>query len=69
MNKVYGAVRLYYRKLLKTHFLGVQSVQTGILISTGDILAQTAVEKKRMSEINFSRTSKFFIFGLGLVVS
>lgn len=68
MNKVYGAVRVYYRNLLKKHLLGVQSIQTGILFSTGDLLAQTAVEKNKMSEINFSRTSKFFIFGVGLVV-
>lgn len=69
MNKLYGAVRLYYSNLVKKHLLGVQAIQTGLLISTGDLLAQTAVEKNKMSEINYSRTSKNFIFGVGLVVS
>lgn len=69
MNKVYSLVRVYYQNLLKKHLLATQSIQTGILISAGDILAQTAMEKKRISEINLSRTSKYFIIGVGLVVS
>lgn len=67
MNKVHIAVRMYYQKLLKKH-LAVQSIQTGILISSGDLIAQTTVEKKRWSEIDFSRTSKFLIIGVALVV-
>lgn len=69
MNKVYTVIMVYYKNLLKKHLLAVQSIQTGILISSGDILAQTAVEKKRLSEISISRTSNFFIIGVGLVVS
>lgn len=69
MNKVYSAVKVFYQTLLKNHLLTVQSIQTGVLISTGDLLAQTVIERKKISEVNVSRTSKFFILGVGLVVS
>lgn len=63
------AVRISFKNILKKHLLVVQAIQSGMLISSGDLLAQIAVEKKRISEINLTRTSKFLIIGAGLVVS
>lgn len=67
MNKVFSAARLCYQNLIRKHL--IQSVQSGLLVSTGDVLAQTVVEKQRIAEVNFLRTSRFFILGIGLVVS
>lgn len=69
MPKIDSTLKVFYQNLNKNHFFLVQSLQTGILVASGDILAQTAIENKRISEINLHRTSHFFILGLGLVVS
>ena len=41
----------------------------GALMGVGDVLAQTAVERKRPSELDLPRVGRFFGIGLCLVVS
>lgn len=58
-----------YNGLLKNHLVLVQSVQTGILCGTGDIIAQTVAEKKSLRDINLHRTGVFVALGSGFIVS
>ncbi|CAH1104558.1 unnamed protein product [Psylliodes chrysocephalus] len=56
-----------YNGLLKNHLVLVQSVQTGILCGTGDIIAQTVAEKKSLRDINLHRTGVFVALGSGFI--
>lgn len=58
-----------YQRLLNKHFLIVQSVQTGVLMSSGDIIAQLAIEKRKISECDLLRSAKFGFLGTCFVVS
>ncbi|XP_043211962.1 protein Mpv17-like [Amphibalanus amphitrite] len=60
-------LRDLYSRLLQRHPVIVQSVQAGALMGVGDLLAQTAVERKRPSEIDLPRVGRFFGIGLCLV--
>ncbi|KAF0301173.1 Protein Mpv17 [Amphibalanus amphitrite] len=60
-------LRDLYGRLLQRHPVIVQSVQAGALMGVGDLLAQTAVERKRPSEIDLPRVGRFFGIGLCLV--
>lgn len=51
-------------KLFRTH-----SIQTCILMGTGDAIAQTVVEKTDYNQFDFRRTLKFAFVGLIFVVS
>ncbi|XP_071455335.1 mitochondrial inner membrane protein Mpv17-like [Hetaerina americana] len=53
-----------YLRLLENHPWKVQSIQTGILMSAGDVLSQTAVEKKRFSEMDPVRVARFGALGV-----
>lgn len=58
-----------YRTLLQQHPLISQSVQTGILMGTGDFIAQTLVDRKELKNVNLTRTFQFAGMGLFVVVS
>ena len=47
----------------------IPSIQTSILMATGDVLAQTIVEKKRNEKYKLKRTCQFAGVGLILTVS
>ncbi|XP_049951400.1 protein Mpv17-like isoform X3 [Schistocerca serialis cubense] len=54
MKSARGLSRIYkvYNDLLTKHPVKVQSIQTAMLCGTGDIIAQTAIEKKKLSEFD-----------------
>ena len=58
-----------YKNLLRRHFVAVQAVQTGILMGTGDIIAQTVLENKPFQQIDKKRTLQFVGLGTLFVVS
>ncbi|XP_055546142.1 protein Mpv17-like [Wyeomyia smithii] len=53
---------LYKRALVKYPIL-VQSVQSGILMGSGDIIAQTLIEKRKLTGIDGMRAFRFFGIG------
>lgn len=55
-----------YTRVLKKYPLLMQAVQTGILMGSGDIIAQYFVEDKRVNQIDLKRTSQFA--GMGFLV-
>lgn len=65
----FSKLRSIYIKVLKRYPVVVQSVEVGILISTGDLISQTFIEKKKLATIDATRTLHFFIIGVGVVVS
>ncbi|KAL1380476.1 hypothetical protein pipiens_014164 [Culex pipiens pipiens] len=56
---------LYKRALVKYPVL-MQSVQSGILMGTGDVIAQTLVEKRQFNQLDGMRAIRFF--GIGFVI-
>lgn len=57
-----------YQKCLKRYPLLVQSVQTGILVGSGDLIAQTVVEQTHITNLNVIRTAQFAGMGFFLMV-
>lgn len=55
-----------YSKVLKKHPILVQAVQSGILMGTGDVIAQTFLEKTEIKNLNILRTAQFF--GIGFFI-
>lgn len=55
-----------YKRALDKHPILVQSVQAGILMGAGDIIAQTFVEKRTLSTIDRMRAVRFF--GIGFFI-
>ncbi|XP_059611248.1 protein Mpv17 [Phlebotomus argentipes] len=53
-----------YQKALAKYPLLTQSVQTGILMASGDLIAQTVVEKTSINKLDYLRTGQFFAIGL-----
>ncbi|XP_055717004.1 protein Mpv17 [Phlebotomus papatasi] len=53
-----------YQKALARYPLLTQSVQTGILMASGDLIAQTMVEKTNVNKLDYRRTGQFFAIGL-----
>ncbi|KAG5866484.1 hypothetical protein JTB14_004007 [Gonioctena quinquepunctata] len=51
------------KKIAKNHFILVQSVRSGVLISTGDLIAQTVIEKRSREDVDLCRTARFFTIG------
>lgn len=57
----------YYKRLLSRHPILTQSVQTGLLMASGDVIAQKIIEKKY--KLEYLRTAQFFALGTLTVVS
>lgn len=60
--------RAYQRFITKYPVLS-QAVQTGALMAGGDLIAQTAIEGKRVDKANYLRTAQFASVGFCLAVS
>jgi len=56
-----------YARLVDKYPWGSQILQTGVLCATGDVLSQVLVERKSLSEFDYSRVGKFFVLGTCLV--
>lgn len=55
-----------YSQVLKKHPILVNSIQSGILMGTGDVIAQTFLEKTEIKNLNILRTVQFF--GIGFFI-
>lgn len=55
-----------YSKVLKKHPIIVQAFQAGVLMGTGDVIAQSFLEKTELKNLNLLRTAQFF--GIGFFV-
>lgn len=53
-----------YIRLLEKHPWKVQSLQTGILMSMGDVISQSLVEKKKFREMDPVRIARFGALGV-----
>lgn len=67
-GKVLSAVFQTYKRLLQQYPIASQCVQCGVLMGSGDLIAQTVVERKKFHNINFQRTAEFACVGLFIVV-
>lgn len=47
--------------------MGSQAVQTGLLMATGDVVAQTVIDGKRLHDMDFVRVVRFGAIGTCLV--
>lgn len=68
-SKVMSAVLRTYKRLLQQYPIASQCVQCGLLMGSGDLIAQTVVERKSLKNVNFERTAQFACVGLLLVVN
>lgn len=69
MNRIkFTKLKQMFHHLKSNYPIVFVSLQTGMLLSTGDFIAQTFVEQKKFNAIDFRRNSHFFIIGCGLVV-
>lgn len=64
-----SAIVRTYKRLLQQYPIVSQCVQCGILMGSGDLIAQTVVDRKKIQNVNFQRTAQFACVGLLLVVS
>lgn len=46
----------------------LHSFETGCLMCTGDLIAQTIVEGKKFKDVDKMRSAHFFTLGVGIVV-
>lgn len=58
-----------YQAFLTKHPVLTQMIQTGLLVGSGDIIAQTVVEKRTIRTYNPIRTVQFASVGFFIVVS
>nr|CAD7433719.1 unnamed protein product [Timema monikensis] len=64
--KVLRQTLLKYQTVLTKHPYKVQSIQTSVLMLTGDVIAQRFVEKKKLSEMDGYRTACFTSVGFAM---
>lgn len=62
-----GTIFKIYTNILRKYPLITSSVQTGALMITGDVIAQTVIEGNSLKTLNFVRTTQFGIIGLFFV--
>lgn len=67
-GKAVSVVLRTYKGLLQQYPFGSQCAQCGVLMGSGDLIAQTVVERKKFRDINFERTAFFASLGVVLVV-
>lgn len=68
MMKTRNFLKLYQQALVRRPYL-VQAVQTGTLMGAGDLISQTLIEKKSLTQVDCMRTIKFSSIGFFVGVS
>lgn len=58
-----------YKGLIVKYPLRAQAVQAGILMATGDQIAQNLIEKRKFEDLDLVRTCQFFAIGFCVSVS
>ncbi|XP_034232291.1 protein Mpv17-like [Thrips palmi] len=56
-----------YQNAIRRYPMGSQAVQTGILMATGDVVAQTVIDKRKLIELDLGRVARFGAIGTCLV--
>lgn len=67
MSVILKIVKSTYKSALRRYPIATQAVQASLLMGAGDVIAQHAVEKVPMKELNLRRTAEFSALGLFLV--
>ncbi|XP_060576974.1 protein Mpv17-like [Ruditapes philippinarum] len=57
-----------YQHALKVHPIRTAAISAGTLMTTGDAIAQTVIEKKKLSQFELKRSLRFVVFGTFLAV-
>ena len=68
MSNLRGLFKLYQDVLRRRPYL-VQAVQTGALMGSGDLISQTLIERKSITNVDYMRTLKFSSIGFFVGVS
>jgi len=63
MSKVWKA----YTRFVDKYPWGSQILQTGVLCASGDVIAQVAVERKKLKDFEIARVGRFFLMGTCVV--
>lgn len=58
----------FYQKISKDYLMVLHSFETGCLMCTGDLIAQTIIEEKKFKDVDKMRSAQFFTLGAGFVV-
>ncbi|KAF2879609.1 hypothetical protein ILUMI_26560 [Ignelater luminosus] len=61
-----GTVLRIYENALRRYPLLTSSIQTSMLMATGDIISQTVIEETSLKKVNLKRTAQFASVGLFL---
>lgn len=69
LSRFASAVSRSYKNSLERRPILVQSVQTAFLMGTGDVIAQTIIEKKDLTNYAWIRTVQFAGIGFFIGVS
>lgn len=69
LSRFLQVVRRSYKNSLERRPILVQSIQTAILMGAGDVIAQTFIEKKDLSNYAWIRTAQFAGIGFFICVS
>ena len=58
-----GSLLKLYKNAIVKYPVRAQAIQAGILMATGDQIAQNFIEKRKFGDVDFVRTSQFFAIG------